>query len=129
MTIIKSDISDINDIKILVDTFYDKVKNDNFLAPIFNERIKDRWPVHLEKMYTFWQTVLLDDHTYFGAPFPPHVSLPVNEEHFEKWIMLFTQTVNENFSGVIADEALWRAEKMAQMFQTKLKFYKNTNVI
>jgi len=49
----------IEDVKLLVDTFYSKVRNDDTLAPIFNERIGDRWPEHLEKMYTFWQTTLL----------------------------------------------------------------------
>lgn len=127
MTDSKKDIRDINDIKLLVNNFYNKVRDDEFLAPVFNERIKDRWPHHLEKMYTFWQTVLLDDHTYFGAPFPPHVNLPINKEHFDKWIELFTETINENFKGVIADEALWRAEKMAMMFQSKLTVYRHSN--
>ena len=127
MTDSKNDIRDINDIKLLVNNFYTKVRYDEFLAPVFNERLKDRWPHHLEKMYTFWQTVLLDDHTYFGAPFPPHVNLPINKEHFEKWIELFTETINENFKGLIADEALWRAEKMAMMFQSKLTVYRNSN--
>lgn len=129
MTNGKKDIGDINDIKLLVDSFYEKVRNDDFLAPIFNERIKDRWPHHLEKMYTFWQTVLLEDQTYFGAPFPPHANLPINNEHFNKWIQLFTETINENFSGSIADEALWRADKMALMFQTKLNYYRNSNTV
>ena len=80
-------------------------------------------------MYTFWQTVLLDDHTYFGTPFPPHVNLPIDKEHFNKWIQLFTETINEHFKGVIADEALWRADKMALMFQTKLNYYRNFNTV
>ena len=63
------DISTIEDIKLLVDTFYQKVRENEMLSPIFNSIIQDRWPQHLEKMYTFWQTVLLQEHTYFGSPF------------------------------------------------------------
>ncbi|MFD2145824.1 group III truncated hemoglobin [Mucilaginibacter antarcticus] len=59
----------LDDIKLLVDTFYDRIRTDELLAPIFNQRIQDRWPIHLEKMYKFWQTVLLEEHTYFGSPF------------------------------------------------------------
>lgn len=66
------DILSLEDVKLLVNTFYGKVREDETLAQIFNERIKDRWPEHLEKMYRFWQTVLLEEQTYFGAPFPPH---------------------------------------------------------
>ena len=62
-------ISTIEDIKLLVDTFYKKVRENEMLSPIFNNIIKDRWPQHLEKMYRYWQTVLLQEHTYFGSTF------------------------------------------------------------
>ena len=121
----KKDILSIEDIKLLVDTFYDKVRKDQLIGPIFDERIQDRWPQHLAKMYTFWQTVLLGEHTYYGSPFPPHAQLPVEKEHFETWLALFSQTLDELFTGEIAKEAMWRANKMAEMFQYKISHYRN----
>lgn len=117
----------LEDIKQLVDTFYDKVRKDGLIGPVFNERIQNRWPEHLEKMYRFWQTVLLDEHTYFGSPFPPHASLPVDWKHFERWLQLFDTTVDELFTGGKADEAKWRANKMAEMFNYKIEYYRNNN--
>src|SRR5690606_10306412 len=73
----KKDILTLADIRLLVDSFYDKVRDNALLAPIFDERIGDAWPHHLEKMYRFWETVLLDTYTYTGAPFTPHANLPV----------------------------------------------------
>ncbi len=90
------------------------------LAPVFNERIQDNWRQHLEKMYRFWQTVLLEEHTYFGSPFPPHANLPVDHAHFQQWLALFTKTLDELFEGEKAKEALWRANKMAEMFEIKI---------
>ncbi len=119
------DIKSLQDIKKLVDTFYEKVREDNLIGPIFNERIQNRWPQHLEKMYTFWQTVLLSEYTYFGSPFPPHAHLPVSHDHFEKWMELFTKTVDELFSGEVATDAKWRASKMAEMFESKINYYKD----
>jgi hemoglobin len=119
------EIISLEDVKKLVDTFYEKIREDELLGPIFNERIQDRWPQHLEKMYTFWQTLLLNERTYFGSPFPAHASLPVSGEHFKKWMDLFTQTVDELFTGEKATEAKWRAEKMAEIFESKIEFYKN----
>lgn len=116
----KSDILQLEHVKQLVDTFYGKVREDELLADIFNERIQDKWPQHLAKMYTFWQTVLLGEHTYFSSPFPPHATLPVEKVHFERWLKLFYETLDELFSGQIADEARWRAGKMAEMFQLKI---------
>ncbi|MBS1736385.1 MAG: group III truncated hemoglobin, partial [Bacteroidetes bacterium] len=120
----KHDIQTLADIKNLVDTFYGKVRLDALIGPIFDERIQDRWPQHLEKMYTFWQTILLEEHTYFDAPFPPHAQLPIEKEHFDKWLQIFHATLEELFEGKIADEAKWRANKMAQMFQYKLQYFR-----
>jgi len=119
------EIISLEDVKKLVDTFYDRVREDELLSPIFNERINDRWPQHLEKMYTFWQTLLLNERTYFGSPFPAHANLPVSGKHFKKWMELFTQTVDELFVGEKATEAKWRAEKMAEIFEEKIGFYKS----
>ncbi|MCM4154731.1 group III truncated hemoglobin [Gramella sp. AN32] len=123
----QKDISNIDDIKELVDTFYAKVQQDELMAGIFNQVIEDRWPKHLEKMYTFWQTVLLGEHTYYGAPFMPHINLPVSKKHFDRWLDLFYETLDELFDGEKADEAKWRATKMAEMFQFKIAHYQQTN--
>ena len=113
------DILTLRDIMDLVDTFYDKVRADELLSPIFNERIGD-----LEKMYSFWQTVLLDERTYYGAPFPPHAQLPVDHTHFQQWMMLFITTIDELFEGEKAKEAKWRAARMAELFESKIEHYR-----
>ncbi|RYZ99645.1 MAG: group III truncated hemoglobin [Sphingobacteriaceae bacterium] len=119
------EILSLDDIKLLVDTFYDRIREDELLGPIFDERIQDRWPIHLEKMYKFWQTVLLQEHTYFGSPFPPHAQLPVGHEHFAAWLALFNKTVDELFTGDKAIEAKWRAQKMAELFEAKIDYIKS----
>ena len=120
----KKDLQNLDDIRTLVDSFYGKVRSDELLAPIFNERIRDNWPVHLEKMYRFWQTVLLGEHTYMGTPFPPHANLPVDKSHFEQWLKLFKETLDEQFSGEKAKEAKWRADKMAEMFLLRINYFR-----
>jgi len=119
------EILTLDDIKLLVDTFYQRIQGDELLGPIFNERIQHNWPIHLDKMYRFWQTVLLEQYTYNGRPFPPHAQLPVEPEHFTQWLALFTQTVDELFTGDKATEAKWRAGKMADMFQHKIAYLRN----
>ena len=121
-------ITTLDDIKILVDRFYEKVKIDSLLGPIFNGILKDDWSQHLEKLYRFWQTILLEEHTYHGSPFAPHAQLPVRKEHFERWMHLFNQTIDEHFIGEKAADAKWRAEKMAELFLHKIEFYRNNSV-
>jgi len=127
MTQARKAILTLEDVKLLVDTFYEKVREDQLLAPVFNEKIQDRWPEHLSKMYTFWQTILLGEHTYFGSPFLPHAKLPVEHEHFSRWLALFGETIDALFTGQKAEEAKWRAGKMAEMFEFKIRYNRERN--
>lgn len=121
----KKDIESLNDIKLLVNSFYEKVREDELLGPIFEERIKGNWQPHLEKMYTFWQTVLAFDHTYSGRPFDPHATMPVEKAHFERWVGLFKTTVDTLFVGEKAEEIKTKAMNTAQVFQYKIEHLKN----
>lgn len=120
----QKEITDIEDIKLLVDTFYNRVRQDEILGPIFNNAIGTNWEVHLNKMYRFWQTILFHEQSYNGSPFPPHMKLNINDVQFKKWVGIFIQTVGELFEGEIAEAAKWRGQKIAETFQLKLEYLK-----
>jgi hemoglobin len=119
----KEDIVNVDDIKILVNAFYEKIKKDDLIGPIFIHHVNNDWPEHLDKMYRFWQTVLLGEATYFGSPFPPHTKMNIDHRHFNRWLELFIPTVDYLFEGTKAVEIKWRAGKMAELFESKLKHY------
>ncbi|HTO17197.1 MAG TPA: group III truncated hemoglobin [Edaphocola sp.] len=120
----RQDIHTIEDIKILVDTFYSKVQIDELIGGIFMGTIRD-WPTHLEKMYRFWSTILLDAQTYRGQPFLPHSSMPVEQKHFDRWLGYWHETVDEFFSGNVAEEAKFRGALMSRIFLSKIKQIQN----
>ena len=123
----KPDIAGIEDIKIMVDDFYTKVQDDELLAPIFNFRLSTHWGPHLEKMYTFWNAALFGVKGYSGNPFMKHATMELDQEHFDRWIRMFNETVDKYFEGAVADEAKRRASVMASMFQLRLKDIKENN--
>lgn len=123
----RKELSTLDDIKLLVNTFYENVRKNELLAPIFNSIINDRWPQHLEKMYRFWQTVLLDEHTYGGSPFPPHAKMPISHKHFDAWLRLWHETIDTYFTGAKAEEAKWRGDRMAQMFLYKIEYFRGNH--
>src|SRR5690242_16044412 len=98
------DILNRNDIELLVNTFYERAQKDELLGPVFNSKISD-WSKHLNIMYTFWETVVLDAYTYKGTPFAKHMDLPINKTHFDRWIQLFHSVVDELFAGENANNA------------------------
>ncbi|MCB0477256.1 MAG: group III truncated hemoglobin [Crocinitomicaceae bacterium] len=117
------DIEDMKDIQLLVNSFYTEVRKDKDLGPIFEAFIKN-WEDHLKKMYRFWQTILLNEKTYNGSPFPPHVKLPIKRQDFDIWIQLFEKTINQHFKGEKAEEAKNKARQIAQVFSIKLQYIK-----
>jgi hemoglobin len=46
--------------------------------------------------------------------------------HFEKWLELFHETVDELFAGEKAEEAKWRGNRMAEMFELKIEHHRKT---
>jgi hemoglobin len=120
----RKEILSLQEVQTLVNEFYARVQADELLKDLFNDRIQDRWPLHLEKMYRFWQTILLGEHRYHGSPFAPHANMPLEHQHFERWMQLFTQTVDRLFQGPKAEEAKWRAARMAELFEFKIGYFR-----
>jgi len=118
----QKDIMNSEDVKLLVNSFYDKVRNDELLAPVFSKRIPDAnaWPYHLGIMCNFWETVLFAKEAYRGNPFPKHIGLSIASTHFDRWIELFHKTIDTYFAGPKAQEAKDRAVKMRRLFEIKL---------
>lgn len=119
------DIRDIEDIKLLVNSFYDKVNSDPLLSPIFNEIAKVDWATHLPKMYEFWNMIIFGSRDYNGSPMGVHMKLStqttMGKEQFDRWKFLFFKTVDELFLGTNAEEAKSRAEAVAATMMFKIK--------
>jgi len=113
-------------IRLLVDSFYEKIQVDPLLAPIFTDVAQVDWAHHLPKMYAFWENIILGNNVYHGHPFRPH--LLVNQKHtlrvahFERWLQLFTQTLTERFEGQTADDVRLRATQIAVVWNQKLAY-------
>lgn len=99
-------------LKRLVHGFYDRVRKDPELGPIFDERIRD-WGPHLARMVEFWSSVALMTGRYHGAPMPKHLTLPVDQSHFDRWLELFRQTATEICTPEGAAWVIERAERIA----------------
>jgi hemoglobin len=67
--------------------------------------------------------MLLGTMEYKGQPFPKHAVLPINREHFDRWVELFIETVDKHFSGAKAEEAKQRGAGVAMIFQNKMGLF------
>jgi hemoglobin len=103
-------------IELCVRRFYERAQKDPMLARIFEVSVPD-WEHHISKIHDFWSRALLGTERYEGFPFPPHMRLPVETEHFERWLELFEGTARETLSPELAEKAIERARHMATAFQ------------
>lgn len=105
---------------LLVCTFYERVRRDPMLHPIFDRRIAaDAWPHHLERMTEFWSSVLLGSRSFVGNPMAKHAALHdivpgFGAAHFDHWLGLFEETVRGLFADPVADEVMLRARNMGE---------------
>lgn len=112
------DISSSNDIHFLVNRFYSKVKKDDVLNPYFEHL---NWSEHLPRMEKFWRFAVLDETGYTTNVTEKHLSLKLNKTLFDRWIELFNQTVDENFTGKNAEKAKLKAFHMGWTMKSKFK--------
>ena len=100
----------------LVEGFYDRVRADPLLGPVFAERVED-WGPHLARMKQFWSSVALATGVYNGRPMPKHMSLPVDAEHFDRWLALFEETAGALCTPLAARHFVTRARNIAESLE------------
>ena len=119
------DIETRGDIELLMQEFYKKVMHDEIIGFIFTDVAHLDLNHHLPIITDFWENVLLNTGVYTRNAMTPHFKLneQVNfqPQHFERWLLLFNETVKENFSGKLADLACTRAKSIASIMQIKLQ--------
>ncbi|MGL1886474.1 MAG: group III truncated hemoglobin [Reichenbachiella sp.] len=112
------------DIILLVDTFYKKATTDHVIGHFFTEVIQLDFEKHMPKMYDFWETTLFHVGAYKGNPMQVHHDLsaksPLKKEHFDQWLKMWLETIDELFEGPKAESAKQRATSIATMMQIKV---------
>ncbi|WP_219817091.1 group III truncated hemoglobin [Arthrobacter sp. GMC3] len=111
------DIAGREDIVTLVQTFYLRAFADPLIGPIFTQVVPLDLTRHLPIMADFWQTVLFKAGLYnrnaLQVHFEIHAKEPLTPEHFNRWLQLWGQSVDELFSGDKAELAKAAAHQIA----------------
>ena len=101
-------------IRAVVEGFYEKVRTDDLLAPVFGPRLEGHWDAHLDTMVDFWSSVLLTTKRYRGRPLIVHAELgEITPEMWSRWLQLFGETCRERTAPPVAALFLQRAEQIA----------------
>ena len=113
----------------VVHGFYERVRADPVLAPLFAARIADAdWPAHLGRMVRFWSAVILMDGGYHGRPMQAHATLPVEAAHFDRWLALFRDTAAALAPGRPAAVFVERAERIAESLEAGIALHQGRDL-
>ncbi len=119
------DVQDRDDVAELVTTFYRRAFEDELIGPVFTDVAHLDLDRHLPIMCDFWETVLFRAGLYTRNAFDVHVALDakvtLEREHFERWLTIWTATVDDLFAGEKAERAKTQAARIAASIHRRLR--------
>lgn len=119
------DISTRADIELFVNDFYDRVRKDNHIGIIFNEVVHMNWDEHIPLITDFWETILLDNPVYSKNAMEKHYHVnkiyPLQQSHFDRWLELFSNSLDQHFEGPVVELAKKRANSIASVMLFKMQ--------
>ncbi len=102
----------------LVYRFYDQVRADDVLGPVFEEILHGKWDNHLPRMVDFWSSILLGSSRFQGNVYGKHMALSgITAEHFVRWLSMFEDTSKQLFDEPTSDEIMLVARRIAGSLQ------------
>jgi hemoglobin len=116
-------------LKVLVDTFYGRVRQDPLLGPVFNGAIDD-WPGHLHKLQAFWSSIMLTTGRYKGRPLPAHIKHAeiISPAMFRRWLALWQETTAEILPASAATAMQEKAARIAESLSLGIQFSRDPSM-
>ena len=110
-------------LRVLVDLFYARVRADAALGPVFNDAVGD-WPEHLDRLTAFWSSVMLTSGRYKGNPMLAHLKHKsrITPALFDRWLALWAATTEEVMPPAAAAALQAKAARIAESLQLALFF-------
>ena len=91
----KKEIENADDIKLLVNSFYEKVRNSE-IGYLFDKIAGVDWESHLPVMYSFWETTIFAEGSYRGNPIEKHETLH-KQEPLQHLLKMMKGLISYNF--------------------------------
>jgi hemoglobin len=128
-----NDINSEEQVMQLVEDFYRQLMQDAHIGLYFTEVITLDLDVHLPLIAAFWNAVLFGTGDYRGNPIVKHIALhrkhPLDQAAFDRWLAIWSDTIDARFVGPKAEEAKQKARTMAQLMLIKIESSENPGFI
>ncbi|MBP6725216.1 MAG: group III truncated hemoglobin [Halioglobus sp.] len=120
----KPDLDSRQHIERFIDSFYQRLLADERLAPIFLDVAAIDIAVHLPHIKDYWCKLLMGEKSYRRHTMNIHRELhsrqPLQPGDFQRWLALFSATLDENYAGEGTERALRVAAAIAANMEASL---------
>lgn len=127
----KKEIENRDDVETMLLAFYKKAFEDEVIGHFFTTVVPLNIETHLPLITEFWMSVLFNTGYYSKNVMEVHTHInslsPIKKEHLDRWIKLFTETVDQFFVGDAAALAKQRALSVATLMHIKLHNHNHIN--
>lgn len=110
-------------IAALVPAFYERVRADDLIGPVFARAVVD-WDHHHARLASFWSSVMMGTGRFKGSPMQAHLRHKdhIRPEMFDRWLTLWDEVTGEMLPPAAAREMQARARTMGESFKLALFF-------
>ncbi|WP_420145187.1 group III truncated hemoglobin [Sphingobium sp.] len=110
-------------IRPLVEAFYERVRADALLAPIFGAHVHD-WDDHHGRLTDFWSSIMRTSGRYKGSPLALHLlhADAMTPDRFERWLALWRETSDALLPAPAAAAVQAKAARIAESFQLAIQY-------
>ena len=127
----KRDLENREDIVVVLQAFYQQATQDPQIGHFFTDVIKLDIQEHIPVIANFWEAILFGSRTYGKNVMEVHQHIhqlsSIKKEHLDRWVKLFTQTVDHFFEGEKAILMKQRGRSIATLMDIKLNHNQISN--
>lgn len=120
----KKDIETREELEEFLRAFYKKAFVDELIGHFFTEVVPLDLKTHIPVIANFWESVVFNTHGYrknvMEVHKQIHILAKIKKEHLDRWVKIFTDTLDEQFEGYKTELMKQRARSIATLMDIKL---------
>ena len=121
----KKDIETREELERFLWAFYKKAFLDELIGRFFTEVVPLDLDTHIPVIANFWESIIFNKPSYRKNVMEVHQHISakaaIEKKHLDRWVLLFSQTVDGHFDGPNATLMKQRATSIATLMQIKLR--------
>lgn len=120
----KKDIETREELEHFLWAFYKKAFADELIGRFFIEVVPLDLDTHIPIIANFWESVVFNKPSYRKNVMEVHRHIhdlsKIKKEHLDRWVKIFTETLDEQFEGYKTELMKQRARSIATLMDIKL---------